>query len=98
MKFLMMVLAAAVLLAAPAHAVSIKNLSGSTQVVVVEQGGETRNITLTPNQTIRIHGADVTLAMPGQRPKQTDFYEDYTIWGDGKLVIQRINKIKGGAR
>ena len=79
----------------PAYALSIKNLSGSTQVVTIEQGGATRDVIIEKGRTYRYQGGDVVLMMPGQRPKQTDFYEDYVIWPDGKLILQRINKTKG---
>lgn len=95
MRNFMMMFLGVLLAMSPAHALSIKNLSGSTQVVTIEQGGAMRQVIIEPNRTFRYHGGDVTLMMPGQRPKQTDFYEEYVIWPDGKLILQRLNKSKG---
>ena len=88
----------AALLAAPAHAVTLRNLSDQTQVVMVEQGGAKQEAILPPKASRHFMGGDVTLVKPGQRPVHADFQDEYAIWPDGKLIIQRRQKVKGMSR
>ena len=91
-----LVMAFLMLFASPAHAVTIKNLSGSTQVVVVEHGGASDEIVLEPGQSHHRFGAGIALMMPGQRPiRNVDPYDQYAIWPEGKLYIQKRQAIKG---
>lgn len=87
-----------VLIVNPAYALSIKNLSGTQQVLVMEQGGQRQAITLMPNDTHYLVGGDMTLTMPGKPAKQVKFEEEYVIWPDGQMIIQKRQKVKGGRR
>lgn len=89
---------AVVMATSPAYALSIKNLSGTQQTLVMEQGGHRQAITLAPSATQYLVGGDMTLAMPGQRPQQAKFEEEYVIWPDGQMIIQKRQKVKGGIR
>lgn len=86
------------LLASPAYAVTIKNLSDSTQVVVIEQGGNQQEVILPAGATRHYVGGAVKLIMPGQRPVNADFHDEYAIWPSGKMHIQRRHKAKGTSR
>lgn len=88
----------ALLAAMPAHALSIRNLTDTTQVVVMEQGGQRFEMILPPKTTRYYQGGDVTLHKVGQPPIRADFMNEYAIWPDGKLIIQRRQKVKGISR
>lgn len=86
------------LLAAPAHAVTVRNLSDSTQAVIVEQGSGRHELILPPGGVRYYTGGAVILTVSGQRPVRADFQDEYAIWPDGKLIIQRRQKTKGTSR
>lgn len=88
----------AVLIAAPAHALSIRNLSDTTKVVVITQGGQHQEVILPPKATRHFYGGGMTLSMPGKHPIRADFTDEYAIWPDGTLSIQRRNTVRGRVR
>lgn len=97
MRLIITMLALA-LLSTPAYAVTVRNLSDTPKVVIVEQGGNAQEITLEPGGIHRHIGGDVSLQVPGQSPIHTDFYEEYAIWPDGKLILQKLHRGRGQAR
>ncbi|MCH2546678.1 MAG: hypothetical protein MK052_03585 [Alphaproteobacteria bacterium] len=98
MKLIIVMVFGGVLLAPQAQALSIKNLSGAKQTVVIEQAGQHIEIPIAANQTRYLSGGDVQIALKGKRFVQTKNEEEYTIWPDGSLIIQRINKARSGSR
>lgn len=96
--FSLSVFLAAALAGGQAHALTVKNLSDSTHVIVIERGGNMQEIVLPPKASRHFTGGDMVLHMPGQRPIQAEFLNEYAIWPDGKLIIQRRQKIKGMSR
>jgi hypothetical protein len=97
-KSMFVLLGVAINFAMPAFALSVKNLSGVQQSLVLEQGNNRQAVTIDKGETRYITGGDMMLTMPGQKPKYVKFEEEYVIWPDGKLIIQKRQKTKGGSR
>lgn len=87
-----------VLMASPAYAVTVRNLSDVEKTILIEQGGHVQEITLEPGGFHRHVGGNVSLRVPGQSPIHTDFYEEYAIWPDGGLILQKLHRGRGQAR
>ena len=87
-----------VMVSMPAYAVAVRNLSGQPQVLEVEHGGQQFQVTIEDGKLYRRYGEAISINLPGNRPRFTENYEEYTIWQDGTLAIQRINQSKGLSR
>lgn len=89
---------AVALLAAPANAVSIRNFTDEPQTLTIEQGRATQEITLPPRGVYRYNGGGIWLQREGRPRLYADFYDEFAIWPDGTMRIQRRIKSKGGSR
>lgn len=87
-----------VLMATPAYAVNIRNLSGREQVVVLEQGGSRTEVTIPAGRTIYYTGTDMLVYLPNQEPVDAKFDEEYAIWPSGRMMIQRQIKNRGNGQ
>lgn len=85
-------LACSLFIASAVHAaVSVVNLDSVTHVLIVNNGGEVTKVTLEPHQVYRTYGPMVDLQIKGStRVIRANVFGEYAIWGDGKLVLQRI--------
>lgn len=97
MKTFFLTATLAALAAFPAHALSIKNLSGTTQALVLEQGGNRMELILGAGQTRYLQGGPYIAHLPGQPSKEVKFDEEYVIWPSGKMHIQRRLKAAGAS-
>lgn len=84
--------------ALPAQALSIRNLSGEMQMMTLEQGSHKKELVLPPNDTRYFVGGDMVLTLQDQEPRSVKFEEEYVIWPDGELILQKSVKTKGSAR
>lgn len=98
MKAFLTVAALAAITAFPAHALNIKNLSGTRQTVVLEQGSSHMELVLEAGQTRYLQGGPFKASLPTQKPIEVRFDEEYVIWPSGKMIIQRQLKNAGGSR
>lgn len=95
MKCIVTLVVLAALAAAPAQALSIKNLSGEAQTLQMEQGGTTQSLHIPANATRYLMGDNIMLTLGRQHSVSAKFDEEYAIWPDGTLMIQRRLKAKG---
>lgn len=85
-----------VLAIAPAQAFTVKNLSEIDQVIEVEQYGRTWQPVIAPGGVYRFYAGPARIGKPGKRLVPAEQWDEYAIWPDGLLSIQRRHKIKGG--
>lgn len=81
---------AGVFAATPAMAAAITNLSGVPQTVSFMEWGRERAVTIAPNETLRMFG-NVTFLYQGREVRINE-NEEYAIWRDGTLGLQRTFK------
>lgn len=91
MKHLFWVMVA-VLLPFQASAFSVKNLSGEPQTLYVDQGGTVTPLHLQPNEVRHYFGENTRIFMEGERPTYAHYMDQYIIWPEGKLHVQRRQK------
>lgn len=87
-----------VVVATPAYAANIRNLSGREQVVVLEQGGSRTEVTIPAGRTIYYTGTDMLVYLPNQKPVDAKFDEEFVIWPSGRMMIQRQMKNRGNGQ
>lgn len=97
MRYIFLILVA-LLTAFPAYALTIRNLSGSTQVIIVEQGGAAEEVIIQPGETAHRLGGGLALMMPGHTLRNVDSFDEYAIWPDGALTIQKRQHVKNEVR
>ena len=76
----------------PAYAIRVVNLDTVPQILIVNNGGEMKQITLAPNALYTTFGPMVDLQVKGHGPKRADPFSDYVIWKGGKLRIQNTHQ------
>ena len=82
------------LIAQPAFAaVKIINLDDIPHIVTIINGGEHSDIKILPNQSYTTYGPMVDIGLKGEKKKlRADPFGEYVIWGDGKLLLQRLHE------
>lgn len=97
MKYVTMMLTLA-LMASPASALGIRNLSGESQVLVMEQSGNRDSVVLEEGQSLYLMTSTMQLSIAGKRPVTARFDEEFVIWPGGDLIIQKRQKTMGISR
>lgn len=98
MRKLMLYAVLCAALPAPVQAFTVTNLSGQPQQIVVDEGGAQTPVTLAPGQVYRRSGGDVMVLTPTRDPVQAKFDEEYAIWPNGMMYIQKRQRNKGQAQ
>lgn len=90
MKKVIWIILAVAGFAMPVQAAAIRNLSGEAQALTILQGGERETVQIEDGRTYRRVGANMILELAGNAPVRVDDpHQEYVIWPDGKLIIQR---------
>lgn len=97
MKYFALMLTAA-LMASPASALGIRNLSGESQVLVMEQSGNRDSVVLEEGQSLYLMTGTMQLSVAGKHPVTAHFDEEFAIWPGGDLIIQKRQKTMGISR
>lgn len=97
MKYIAMTLTFA-LIATPASALGIRNLSGESQVLVMEQSGNRDSVVLNAGQSLYLMTGTMQLSVAGKHPVTARFDEEFVIWPGGDLIIQKRQKTMGVSR
>ena len=85
------------LVALPAHAIRVMNLDKVPQTLLVNNGGELKEIPLEPNAFYNTYGPMVKIGVKGKkRLLRADPFSDYVIWPGGKLILQRRHDVHTG--
>ena len=64
-------------------------------MLIINNGGETKEVTLFPDRSYTTFGPMVDLRIKGIRKFiRADAFSDYVIWKGGNLVVQRVNNGK----
>ena len=77
-------------LAAPAHAASVTNLSGSAQIVGIEDHSQPSGfteVTIDNGQTYQMPLGDINVRCNG-RDTRLDYHTNYAIWKEGYIWPQ----------
>ena len=82
----------AVLLPFQALAFSVKNLSGEPQTLYVNQAGKELALHLEPNEVRHYFGENARIYMEGGEPAYAHYMDQYIIWPEGKLRVQKRQK------
>jgi hypothetical protein len=83
--------------ATSAQALSIRNLSGEMQRLTLTQGGNSQELVLPAGDTRYFVGNGMTLTLPGQPSVNAGYEDDYVIWPDGQIILQKTQKAKSSA-
>lgn len=85
------------LTALPAHAIKIVNLDKVGRVLIVNNGGEVREIKLAPNASYLTYGPMVDIGLKAKgKMHRADPFSDYAIWPGGKLILQNRRDTRTG--
>ena len=89
---------ALLLIALPAHAIKIVNLDKVERVLIVNNGGEVKEVTLAPNASYLTFGpmVDIGVKAKGKKMHRADPFSDYAIWSGGKLILQNRHDTRTG--
>ena len=76
----------------PAFAISVVNLDKIERKVIINNGGEVNEVVLIPNQVYRAYGPFMTLRVEGGAEMRSDDNDEYVIWPNGRLAIQKYGQ------
>lgn len=77
-----------------AHAIKITNLDTVPRRMIINNAGETQEITLQPGASYYTYGPMVDMAVAGKNStfKRARWNGEYAIWPGGKLYLQNIRE------